>query len=115
MHVELKLEFKFTNVVKLNDFRDELRLKLRCMLFKKSKIFTKIELLDRLKRMKDCQILKKKFKNFLKRKTSFDIDNFELENEKFKIAKTKSKKIKNIHKINLNYESIKFKNIKMYR
>ena len=29
MFVELKFEFKFTNVVKFNDFRDELRLKFR--------------------------------------------------------------------------------------
>ena len=115
MFIELKFEFKFTNVVKLNDFRDELRLKFRCMLLKKSKIFTKIELLDRLKRMKDCQILKKKLKSFKKRKIFFDTDNFESENEKFKIAKTKNKKIKNINKINSNHESIKSKNIKMYR
>ena len=115
MFVELELEFKFTNIVKLNDFCDELRLKFRCMLLKKSKIFTKIELLDRLKRMKDCQILEKKLKNFKKRKIFFDIDNFENENKKFKIAKTKNKKIKNINKINSNHESIKSKNIKMYR
>ena len=57
----------------------------------------------------------KKFKSFKKRKISFDIDNFEKENSKFKIAKTKSKKIKNINKINSNHESIKFKNIKIYR
>ena len=75
----------------------------------------KIELFDRLKRMKDDQILKKKLKNFKKRKFSFDIDSFENENEKFKTAKTKSKKIKNINKINSNHESIKSKNIRMYR
>ena len=114
MLVELKFEFKFTNVVNLNDFRDELRLKLRCMLLKKSKILTKIELFDRLKRMKDCQILEKKLKNFKKRKISFDTDSFESENKKFKIAKTKNKKIKNTNKINSNHESIKSKNIKMY-
>ena len=115
MFVELEFEFKFTNVVKLNDFRDELRLKFRCMLLKKSKILTKIELFDRLKRMKNCQILEKKLKNFKKRKISFDTDSFESENEKFKTAKTKNKKIKNINKINSNHESIKSKNTKMYR
>ena len=115
MFVELKFEFRFTDVVKLNDFRDELRLKLRCLLFNKKKIFMKIELLDRFKRMKDDQTLKKKLKSFKKRKISFDIDNFENENKKFKIAKTKNKKIKNTNKINSNHESIKFKNTKMYR
>ena len=64
MFVELKFEFKFTIVVKFNDFRDELHRKLRCMLLKEKKIFTKIELLDRLKRMKNNQILKKKLKSF---------------------------------------------------
>ena len=44
-------------------------------------------------------------------RSSHDIDNFENENEKFKIAKKK----KNINKINSNHESIKSKNIKMYR
>ena len=115
MFVELKFEFKLTKIVKFNDFRDELRLKLRCLLFRKQKIFIKIELLDRLKRMKNDQTLKKKFKNFKKRKLSFDTDNFENENEKFKIVKTKNKKIKNTNKINSNHESIKSKNIKMYR
>ena len=115
MLAELEFEFRSTNVVKLNDFRDELRLKLRCMLLKKSKILTKIELLDRLKRMKDCQILEKKLKSFKKRKISFDTDSFESENEKFKTAKTKSKKIKNTNKINSNHESVKPKNIRMYR
>ena len=115
MFVELKFEFRFTAVVKLNDFRDELHRELRCMLLRKKKIFTKIELFDRLKRMKNNQILKKKFKNFKKRKIFFDIDSFESENEKFKTAKTKSKKIKNTNKINSNHESIKFKNTRMYR
>ena len=55
MLVELKFEFKFTNVVKLNDFRDELRLKLRCLLLRKKKILMKTKLLDRLKRMKNDQ------------------------------------------------------------
>ena len=71
MFVELKFEFKFTNVVKFNDFRDELRLKFRCLLFKKN--FMKFELFDRFKRMKNDQTLKKKFKNFKKRKISFDM------------------------------------------
>ena len=115
MLVELKFEFKLTNVVKLNDFRNELRLKLRCLLLRKKKIFMKTELLDRLKRMKDDQTLKKKLKNFKKRKISFDTDSFESENEKFKIAKTKNKKIKNTNKINSNHESIKSKNTRMYR
>ena len=88
MFVELKFEFKFTIVVKFNDFRDELHREFRCMLFKKKKILTKIELLDRLKRMKNNQILKKKLKNFKKRKLSFDIDNSSSENEKFKISKS---------------------------
>ena len=114
MFVELKFEFKFTKIVKFNDFRDELRLKLRCLLLKK-KILMKIELLDRLKRMKNDQVLKKKLKNFKKRKFSFDTDNFESENEKLKIMKTKNKKIKNINKINSNHESIKSKNTRMYR
>ena len=60
MFVELKFEFKFTNVVKFNDFCDELRLEFRCMFFKKKKILSKIELFDRLKRMKNNQILKTK-------------------------------------------------------
>ena len=64
MLAELKFEFKLTVVVKFNDFRDELRLELRCMLLKKKKILTKIELFDRLKRMKDNQILKKKTQEF---------------------------------------------------
>ena len=115
MLIELKFEFRLTIVVKLNDFRNELRLELRCMLFKEKKIFTKIELFDRLKRMKDNQILKKKFKNFKKRKIFFDIDNSSNEDEKFKISKSKNKKIKNINKINSNHESIKTKIIKMYR
>ena len=115
MFVKLKFEFKFTIVVKFNDFRDELHRELRCMLLRKKKIFTKIELLDRLKRMKNNQILKKKFKNFKKRKFFFDIDNSSNENEKFKISKSKNKKIKNINKINSIYESIKTKMIKMYR
>ena len=115
MFAELKFEFRFTEIVKLNDFRDELRLKLRCLLLKEKKILMKIELLDRFKRMKNDQVLKKKLKNFKKRKIFFDIDSFESENEKLKIAKTKNKKIKNINKINSNHESIKFKNIKMYR
>ena len=115
MLAELELEFRLTDVVKLNDFRDELRLKLRCLLLKEKEILMKIELLDRLKRMKDDQALKKKLKNFKKRKIFFDTDSFESENEKFKIAKTKNKKIKNTNKINSNHESIKFKNIRMYR
>ena len=115
MLAELKLEFRFTIVVKFNDFRDELHRKLRCMLLREKKILTKIELLDRLKRMKDNQVLKKKLKSFKKRKISFDTDSFESENKKLKIAKTKSKKIKNTNKINSNHESIKSKNIKMYR
>ena len=115
MFVELKFEFKFTNVVKFNDFRDKFRDKFRCMFFKKKKIFTKIELFKRFKRMKNNQILKKKFKKFKKRKISFDIDNFENENEKFKNAKFKNKKLKKINKINSNHESIKSKNIRMYR
>ena len=65
--------------------------------------------------MKNNQILKKKFKNFKKRKLSFDIDNSSNENEKFKISKSKNKKIKNINKINSNHESIKTKITKMYR
>ena len=60
MLAELELEFRLTDVVKLNDFRDELRLKLRCLLLRKKKILMKTELLDRLKRMKDDQVLKKK-------------------------------------------------------
>ena len=115
MLAKLEFEFRFTDVVKLNDFRDELRLKLRCLLLREKKILMKIELLDRLKRMKDDQALKKKLKNFKKRKISFDTDSFESENEKLKIAKTKNKKIKNINKINSNHESIKSKNIRMYR
>ena len=64
MFVELKFEFKFTKIVKLNDFRDELRLELRCLFLKEKKILMKTELLDRLKRMKDDQILKKKTQKF---------------------------------------------------
>ena len=60
MFAELKLEFRLTEIVKFNDFRDELRLKLRCLLLRKKKILMKIELLDRLKRMKNDQVLKKK-------------------------------------------------------
>ena len=115
MFVELKFEFKFTKTMKFNDFRDELRLKFRCMFFKKKKIFTKTKLFERFKRMKNVQILKKKFKNFKKRKISFDIDNFESENEKSKTAKFKNKKIKDINKINSNHESVKSKNTRMYR
>ena len=115
MFVELKFEFKFTIVVKFNDFRDELHRKFRCMLLRKKKILTKIELLDRLKRMKDNQVLKKKFKSFKKRKFFFDTDNSSSEDEKLKISKAKSKKIKNINKINSNHESIKTKTTKMYR
>ena len=76
---------------------------------------SQIELFERFKRMKNNQILKKKFKNFKKRKISFDINNFENKNEKFKNAKFKNKKIKNFNKINSNHESIKSKNIRMYR
>ena len=107
MFVELKFEFKFTIVVKFNDFRDELHREFRCMFFKEKEIFTKIELFDRLKRMKNNQILKKKFKNFKKRKFFFDIDNSLSENEKLKISKSKNQKIKNINKINSNQKSIK--------
>ena len=35
MFVEFKFEFKFTKTMKFNDFRDELRLKFRCMFLKK--------------------------------------------------------------------------------
>ena len=112
---ELKLEFRLTNSVKLNDFRDELRLKLRCMLLKEKKISTKTKLFERLKRMKDAQILKKKLKNFKKRKISSDTDSSENENEKFKNAKFKNKKIKDTNKVNSNHESIKSKNTRMYR
>ena len=115
MFAELKFEFRLTKAVKLNDFRDELRLELRCMLLKKKKISTKTKLLERLKRMKDAQILKKELKNFKKRKTSFDTDSSESENEKFKTAKSKGKKIKDTNKINPNHESIKSKNTRMYR
>ena len=115
MFAELKFEFKFTKAVKLNDFRDELRLKLRCMLFKEKKIFTKTKLLERLKRMKDVQILEKELKSFKKRKISFDTDSFESENEKLKIAKSKGKKIKDTNKVNPNHESVKSKNTRMYR
>ena len=115
MLVELKFEFKFTVVVKFNDFRDELYREFRCMFLKEKEIFTKIELLDRLKRMKDNQVLKKKLKSFKKRKLSFDIDNSSSEDEKLKISKSKSKKIKNTNKINSNHESIKTKITKMYR
>ena len=115
MFAELKFEFRFTNSVKFNDFRDELRLKFRCMFFKKKKIFTKTKLFERFKRMKNVQILKKKLKNFKKRKISFDTDNFESENEKLKNAKFKSKKIKDINKINSNHELVKSKNTRMYR
>ena len=59
--------------------------------------------------------MKKEFKNFKKRKISFDIDNSSSENEKFKTSKSKNKKIKNINKINSNHESIKTKMIKIYR
>ena len=111
MFVELKFELKFTNVVKFNDFRDEFCIKFRCIFLKKKLFFTKIELFERFKRIKNNQILKKKFKNFKKRKISFDIDNFENKNEKFKNAKFKNKKNKNINKINSNHESIKSKNI----
>ena len=115
MFAELKLEFRLTNSVKLNDFRDELRLELRCMLLKKKKIFTKTKLFERLKRIKDAQILKKKLKNFKKRKISSDTDSSESENEKFKNTKFKSKKIKDTNKINSNHESVKSKNTRMYR
>ena len=115
MFAELKFEFKFTVVVKFNDFRDELHRELRCMFLRKKKIFTKIELLDRLKRMKDNQVLKKKFKSFKKRKFSFDTDNSSSENEKLKTSKAKNKKIKNTNKINSNHESITSKNTRMYR
>ena len=115
MLTELKFEFRFTIVVKLNDFRDELHREFRCMLLRKKKILTKIELLDRLKRMKNSQVLKKKLKSFKKRKLSFDTDNSSSENEKLKTSKSKNKKIKNINKINSNHESIKTKTTKMYR
>ena len=115
MLAELKFEFRLTIVVKLNDFRDELHRELRCMLLREKKIFTKIELLDRLKRMKDSQVLKKKLKSFKKRKLSFDTDNSSSEDEKLKISKSKNKKIKNTNKINSNHESIKTKITKMYR
>ena len=115
MLAELEPEFRSTNAVKLNDFRDGLRLKLRCMLLKKPEIPTKTELLDRLKRMKDCQILEKELKNSKKRKTSSDTDSSESEDEKFKTAKTKSKKTKNTNKTNPNHEPIKPKNTRMYR
>ena len=65
--------------------------------------------------MKDNQVLKKKLKNFKKRKLSFDTNNSSSENEKLKTSKTKNKKIKNTNKINSNHESIKTKIIKMYR
>ena len=115
MLAELKFEFKFTAVVKLNDFRDELHREFRCMLLRKKEIFTKIELLDRFKRMKNSQVLKKKFKSFKKRKFFFDTDNSSSEDEKLKTSKSKNKKIKNTNKINSNHESIKTKTIKMYR
>ena len=115
MFAELKFEFKLTNSMKFNDFRDELRLKFRCMLLKKKKISTKTKLFERLKRIKDAQILKKKLKSFKKRKISFDIDSSESENEKLKNAKFKNKKIKNINKVNSNHESVKSKNTRMYR
>ena len=47
----------------------------------------KIELFDRLKRIKNNSTSKKIFKNFKKRKFFFDIDNSSNENEKFITSK----------------------------
>ena len=115
MLAELKPEFRPTAAVKLNDFRDELRLELRCMLLREKEIPTKIELLDRLKRMKDNQVLKKELKDSKKRKPSSDTDNSSSENEKPKTPKAKGKKTKNTNKTNPNHEPVKTKTTKMYR
>ena len=115
MLAELEPEFRPTEAVELNDFRDGLRLELRCMLLKEKEIPTKTELLERLKRMEDAQALEKELKGSKKRKTSSDTDSSESEDEKPKTAKSKGKKAKDTNKANPNHEPVKPKNTRMYR
>ena len=93
MFVELKFKFKFTNIVKFNDFRDELRLKFRCVFFKRKNSHENRIAWSIQTQKRQSNFEKKKFKISKKVNFFFDIDNSSNENEKFKISKFKNKKI----------------------
>ena len=95
MFVELKFEFKFTKTMKFNDFRDELRLKFRCMLFKKKKFSQRRSCLNDSNVWKTFKLWKKnsKISKSVKSRPILTILKARTRNSKLRNLKIKKSKI----------------------